>query len=378
MRLAFVLFDWFPQGGLQQDLVKVVRACQSSAASQLKEGLICEIHCLAWQGDTLPDITTHIFQARRFSKVGLRKAFAAHVEQLKSRVDLVVGFNRLPGLDYYFGADTCFAHRAQQRSWWYRLAPRTQQYLRFEQAVFGDHSNTVAMLLTPQQRLQYQQHYDTPPHRLIDLPPGIDRKHCPGADAAELRASLRAGFGIADDELLVLQIGSSFITKGVERSLQALAALPRELHSRVHYCLMGRDNRLAHWQQRARDITGLGSRLHFPGPGHSVPRCMQGADVLLHPSLHESAGMVILEAVVAGLPVLTTASCGYARRVIDAGAGLVCDEPFNQQQLNAMLVTMLTGERASWRQHGIHYGQSHNLYDMPAVIADIVLNRRTG
>jgi hypothetical protein len=39
---------------------------------------------------------------------------------------------------------------------------------------------------------------------------------------------------------------------------------------------------------------------------------------------------------------------------------------------------MLTGERASWRQHGIHYGQSHNLYDMPAVIADIVLNRRTG
>jgi len=141
---------------------------------------------------------------------------------------------------------------------------------------------------------------------------------------------------------------------------------------------MGRDNRLAYWQQRARDITGLGSRLHFPGPGYSVPRCMQGADILLHPSLHESAGMVILEAVVAGLPVLTTASCGYARRVIEAGAGLVCDEPFNQQQLNAMLVTMLTGERASWRQHGIHYGQSHNLYDMPAVIADIVLNRRTG
>lgn len=370
MRLAFVLFEWFPQGGLQQDLVKAVRACQGRAD--------IEIHCLSWQGEQLPDIETHVVKASGFSKTARREAFAAHVLQLKNRVDLVVGFNRLPGLDYYFAADTCFAHRAQQRPWWYRLAPRTRQYLRFEQAVFGDNSGTVSLLLSPQQRQQYLQHYHTPPPRLIDLPPGIDRKHCAGTDAAALRADFRTAFGIKHDEPVVLQIGSSFSTKGVERSLQALAALPRELHSRVHYCLMGRDKHHGRWQQRAREVSGLGERLHFPGPESGVPRCMQGADVLLHPSLHESAGMVILEAVVAGLPVLTTASCGYAQRVIDAGAGLVCDEPFNQQQLNAMLVTMLTGDRASWRQRGIHYGQHHNLYDMPAVIADIVLNRRTG
>jgi len=369
MRVAFVLFDWFPQGGLQQDLVKTVRACQGRAT--------IEIHCLAWQGEPLPDVDTHIVNVRGFSKAAVREAFAAHVQQLKTRVDLVVGFNRLPGLDYYFAADTCFAHRAGQRPWWYRLAPRTRQYLRFEDAVFGHNSNTVSLLLSPQQRLHYQQHYHTSPQRLIDLPPGIDRKHRAGADAARLRADFRAGLGISDDELVVLQIGSSFTTKGVERSLQALAALPRELHSRVHYCLMGRDKRHARWQQRARTVTGLGARLHFPGPEYDVPRCMQGADMLLHPSLHESAGMVILEAVVAGLPVLTTAGCGYAHHVLEAGAGLVCGEPFNQQDLNAMLLTMLTADRAPWRQGGIHYGQTHNLYDMPAVIADIVLNRRT-
>lgn len=374
MRLAFVLFDWFPHGGLQQDLVKTVRACQALAGNELQ----CEIHCLDWQGDRLPAVPTHVFTARRLSKVGLREAFAAHVQQLKSRVDLVVGFNRLPGLDYYFGADVCFARRAMQRSWWYRLAPRTRQYLRFEDAVFGDHSSTVSMLLSPLQRQQYEQYYHTPSHRLIDLPPGIDRKHRAGADAAALRADFRGRLGIGDEALAVLQVGSSFVTKGVERSLQALAALPRELHSRVHYCLLGNDNRLSRWQQRARQITGLGDRLHFLSHGDGVPRCMQGADLLLHPSLYESAGMVILEAVVAGLPVLTTAACGYAHRVIEAGAGLVCDEPFNQQQLNAMLVTMLTSERADWRRHGIDYGQMHNLYDMPAVIADIVLNRRTG
>jgi hypothetical protein len=44
-----------------------------------------------------------------------------------------------------------------------------------------------------------------------------------------------------------------------------LAALPRELQRRVHYCLMGRDKRLSQWQQRARDICGLGNRLHSSG-----------------------------------------------------------------------------------------------------------------
>lgn len=368
MRLAFVLFNWFPHGGLQQDLVKVVRACQGRAD--------IEIHCLDWQGERLAGVVTHVVDFRRFSKAGQREAFADYiVQQVKPAVDLVIGFNRLPGLDYYFAADVCFAARAYAKPWWYRLAPRTRQYLHFESAVFGKGSNTVALMLSRLQREQYEQYYQTPASRLVDLPPGIDRRHRAGSNAAELRMRFRHQHGIADDALVVLQIGSSYSTKGVDRSLAALAALPPELHQRVHYCLLGRDSRLAAWQQRAR-ATGLGERLHFLPAGSDVPGCMQGADILLHPSLYESAGMVILEALVAGLPVLTTATCGYAQHVMDIGGGLVCPEPFSQSQLNAMLVTMLTLERAPWREAGIHYGATHNLYDMPAVVADIVLKRR--
>jgi hypothetical protein len=36
----------------------------------------------------------------------------------------------------------------------------------------------------------------------------------------------------------------------------------------------------------------------------------------------------------------------------------------------------LTTERGGWRANGIRYGEQHNLYDMPAVVADIVLKRR--
>jgi UDP-glucose:(heptosyl)LPS alpha-1,3-glucosyltransferase len=100
---------------------------------------------------------------------------------------------------------------------------------------------------------------------------------------------------------------------------------------------------------------------------------MQGADILLHPSVHESAGMVLLEAIVAGLPVLTTANCGYAFHVERAEAGIVCPEPFEQSRLNAALVYMLEGDRSAWTLHGIQYGQQHNLYSMPEAAAAILL-----
>lgn len=366
MRLAFVLFSWFPHGGLQQDLVKVVRACQERGAGDIS------IFCMEWEGERIDGVATHVVSVNGWNATARRAAFARHVAtQVTGRFDRVVGFNRLPGLDYYYAADLCFAAKARgQRGAWYRLLPRTRQYLDFENAVFGPQARTIALLLSPLQRAQYKQYYGTPDARLVDLPPGIRREHRAGAHAPELRRSFRREHGIADDELVVLQVGSSFRTKGVPRSLVALASLPPELRQRVRYFLVGRDDP-APWLKRA-EAVGLGGRVAIVGALGGIPRFMQGADLLLHPSLGESAGMVLLEAVVAGLPVLTTASCGYAFHVEQAQAGLVCPEPFSQAVLNMALLSMLQADRSAWRANGIRYGQQHNLYDMPQTVAQLL------
>lgn len=368
MRLAFVLFTWFPHGGLQQDLVKVVQACRERGASDIS------IFCMAWDGEQIAGVNTIIVPVRGWTATARRAAFARYVaQQVAGKFERVIGFNRLPGLDYYYAADLCFAAKARgQRGPWYRLLPRTRQYLAFEEAVFGARANTTALLLSPLQRAQYRQYYATPDARLVDLPPGIRREHRAGPDAAQLRRAFRAEHGIADDELVVLQVGSSFRTKGVPRSLIALAALPADLKQRVRYILVGRDD-AAPWLKRA-EAVGLGGRVQIVSAFGGIPRFMQGADVLLHPSLAESAGMVLLEAVVAGLPVLTTASCGYAFHVEQAQAGLVCPEPFSQQVLNMALVSMLRADRSAWRANGIRYGQQHDLYDMPQRVAQLLVD----
>ncbi|MEY4640984.1 MAG: hypothetical protein RLZZ227_978 [Pseudomonadota bacterium] len=368
MRLAFVLFTWFPHGGLQQDLVKVINACREHSP-----GTSISIFCQEWNGAQVAGVETVIVPASGWTATGRREAFATWIgANVQGVFDKVIGFNRLPGLDYYYAADLCFAAKARgERGLWYRLLPRARQYLRFEQAVFGAEATTIAMLLSPVQRTQYKQYYGTSDARLIDLPPGIRPEHRAGADAAELRRSFRAEHGIGDDELVVLQVGSSFRIKGVKRSLTALVALPPALKKRVRYFLVGRDDPKP-WLQRAAAL-GLQDQVSIVGAIGDIARFMQGADLLLHPSLAESAGMVLLEAVVAGLPALTTASCGYAFHVEQAQAGLVCPEPFNQDVLNLALVSMLQADRSAWRANGIRYGQAHNLYDMPRTVASIIL-----
>jgi UDP-glucose:(heptosyl)LPS alpha-1,3-glucosyltransferase len=100
---------------------------------------------------------------------------------------------------------------------------------------------------------------------------------------------------------------------------------------------------------------------------------MLGADLLIHPAYSELAGMVLLEAMIAGLPVLATDVCGYAFHIERAQAGRVLDSPFEQAGLNRLLAWMLEApERRQWSENGIRYGQTQDLYSMPEVVADVI------
>ncbi|MES2625342.1 MAG: glycosyltransferase family 4 protein [Pseudomonadota bacterium] len=344
--------------------MKVVVACQHRAD--------ITIYCMTWEGEGLAGVETVLVPVRSLSRTTQRQQFVDFIlNNVTGKFDKVVGFNRMPGLDYYFAADTCFAEKFHnERGWWYRQTPRAKQYLAFEEAIFGPDSNTHILLLSPSQREEFTRHYRTAPERLHDLPPGIGREHMATSGALQIRKDFRAQFGIDEDQLLVLQVGSSFATKGVSRSLHAMASLPAELKNRTCYFLVGHDNP-SPWLREA-EALGVKNFQVFAGRS-DIPRWMQGADLLLHPSVHESAGMVLLEGVVAGLPVLTTANCGYAFHVERAEAGVVIPEPYEQEKLNAELARMLMADRSSWKQSGIRYGQEHNLYSMPEAVANILL-----
>jgi UDP-glucose:(heptosyl)LPS alpha-1,3-glucosyltransferase len=193
-----------------------------------------------------------------------------------------------------------------------------------------------------------------------------------------LRQQFRQQFAVQDDEHAVLQIGSGFRIKGLSRALRALAALPATVRNRIRFFVVGQD-KPAKYQRLARRL-GIDAQCQFLGGRDDVPMFLQGCDLLLHPALSESAGYTLLEAVINGLPVLTTDTCGYAFHVVDAGAGQVCPSPFSQQDLNARLHEMLiSSDRARWQRNGLAYASKVDLFGLAeqalTIIEQVLQNR---
>jgi UDP-glucose:(heptosyl)LPS alpha-1,3-glucosyltransferase len=367
MKFAIVLYSYFPYGGLQQDLLKILQACRARKID-------VTIFCMEWEGEKPLNASIVILPCQGYTKTAKREYFVEKMlEETLDKYDLVLGFNKMPGLDYYYAADYCFAEKARnERSFLYRLTSRAKQYLEFEEAVFGKDQQTVSLLLTPQQIEEFTRHYKTDSDRLILLPPGIKKDRMAGTDAPVKRRQMRHELSIPPNDLLLLQIGSSFKTKGLNRSLLAFAALPIELRRRTWFFAVGEDAPDKYIKEAQR----LGVEKHFKiiSGSSQVPELLLAADLLIHPSLKESAGMVILEAIVAGLPVLTTSSCGYAFHVEKAQAGVVCPMPFAQDYLNEQLQTMLlSDDRSAWKANGIAYGQEQDLYSMPQTVVNLLV-----
>ena len=168
-----------------------------------------------------------------------------------------------------------------------------------------------------------------------------------------------------------------FKVKGVDRALRAIASLPLETRREVHYLLVG-SGKPAPYLRLAKKL-GIANEVTIVGGRDDVPDLLAAADLMLHPAYRESAGYTLLEAVVAGLPVLATETCGYAYHIVQAGAGAVCPEPFAQGSLNKLLLDMLKElPTAQWSANGLAYGAGDCLYTMPQAAADFIERFESG
>lgn len=365
MKLGFLIYTYFPFGGQQRDFLKVAKECVARGHQVI-------VYTMKWEGQKQQGLEVRIVPVA--SRLRLRR-YRLFTEWVRGQLqedpcDLIIGFNKMPGLNVYFAADPCFEEKAQtQRGSYYRYTSRYRHFRDYEQAVFGTGSSTKILTLSPLQQQAYEKHYSDCSKRLLQLPPGVDPDRKYTDNASVVRRQLREELSLDESDLLVLQVGSGFKVKGVDRSLNAIASLPAEIRKRTTYLLIGQD-KPGRFLRLARGL-GISDQFQVLPGRNDIPRFLLGADLLLHPAYSESAGYVLLEATIAGLPVLTTGTCGYAHFIEKADSGLVCSEPFAQQELNQKLVRMLTSsDRATWQQNGIQFGRQEDLYSMAGAAAD--------
>ncbi|MCB1645152.1 MAG: glycosyltransferase family 4 protein [Pseudomonadales bacterium] len=365
--LAFCLYKYFPFGGLQRDFLRIAGKCQD-------KGYSIRVYTLSWEGEVPAGFDVIIVPVTAITNHSRYEKFYEWVqEHLQAEpVKGVVGFNKMPGLDVYYAADSCYEDKAQtQRGHLYRAIPRYKHFSRFEKAVFDRDQKTSILMISEVQKPLFLKYYGTEEERFFSMPPGISRDRIAPPDAATIRQQFRAGFNIADDELLLLLVGSGFITKGLDRILIGMSHLPEPLKSRTRLIAIGQDNPASFERMAAR--LDLDSQVTILSGRDDVPRFFLGADLLVHPAYVENTGTVLIEAIVSGLPVLATDVCGYARYVEEANAGKLVRSPFSQDQFDGLLKEMLTSpERQSWSKNGIQFAAYADIYSMPDRAADVI------
>jgi UDP-glucose:(heptosyl)LPS alpha-1,3-glucosyltransferase len=371
MQLAFALYKYFPYGGLQRDFLRIALECQ-------QRGHDIRVYTPIWDGEIPAGFDVRVVPVKALFNHRRNEKFTAWMaaDLAGDPVDRVVGFNKMPGLDVYYAADGCFEDKAQNlRNPLYRRWGRYRHFAEYERAVFGAESKTEILMISQVQQPLFIKHYHTPLQRFHLLPPGIAADRRAPANAAEIRAGFRREFQLADHDLLLVQIGSGFKTKGLDRSIRALAALPSGLKQRTRLMVIGQDDPRS-FQLLARRL-GVAGQLQMLKGRSDIPRFLLGADLLIHPAYNENTGTVLLEALVAGLPVLTSEVCGYAHYIAEADCGRVLAEPFAQAALDHLLADMLADDqrRAFWSRNGLAYADCADLYSLPQKAADVIVGK---
>ena len=366
MNITLVLLRYFPYGGLQRDMLQTAERCREA-------GHRVRILTGHWQGPRPEGIEVERLPVRGRTNHGRARCFARRLQARLTTAppDRVLGFDKLPGLDLYFAADPCFVDRAhRRRGALYRLTPRYRTFAALERAVFAPEQRTRILLLDPRQRAVYRAWYGTGEDRFVQLPPGVAPDRRAGPDAGLLRSRGRAEFGLADDQSLVLLLGSDFRRKGLDRAIRALANLPEALRRRTRLLAVGQDDPRA-MRSLARRL-GVADLLWVRSGRDDVPVLLQAADLLIHPAREENTGTVLAEALAAGLAVLCSDVCGHAQHVCAAGAGSVLPGPFRQQELDAVLAGLLGADRDRLRNLALDYAARTDLHSMHQRILEAI------
>ncbi len=370
MKLAFVLFKYFPYSGLARDCLRIAEEC-------LRRGHQVNLYAMIWlEGEKPAGIKVKVLSPNRFAWSNHAKIKQFHQQFIRSLkqnpVDLVIGFNRMPDLDVYYAADPCFKAKAKKRPFFYQYTPRYRFYHQYEAAVFSATANVELLLIAKTQIALFKTHYETPPLRFHLLPPGIalDRKR--PANAAQQRPQFRQTLGLKESDFAILMVGSVYQLKGVDRTLKAIASLPEQIKRHIKLMVAGLDNSEPYLQLAEK--LGIQSQILFMEARKDIPKLLLSADILLHPARHENTGTVLLEAVAMGLPQIVSGICGYAFHIQQSKAGLVLDEPFSQTQYNQQVLDIIQDKktRMEYQKNALAYAKSEDLYQMPQRAVDII------
>ena len=206
------------------------------------------------------------------------------------------------------------------------LSPRLLTYVGLEAARCAPQPNRHIAVASNSLGREVAAMYPHAQRMMTVIAPGVAPALSPLPNAHDAKAA----FGIAPDKQVLLFVANDYARKGLDALLKALAQLPPQ----ATLLVVGQSGAKAAYADKALAL-GLRERVVFAGPLQAMGPAYAAADVLVHPTLEDSFGMVVLEAMAHGVPVVVSgpAYCGAADLLTHEVNALLLHDPKDDGEL---------------------------------------------
>lgn len=185
-------------------------------------------------------------------------------------------------------------------------------------------------------KLQVRKHFKLEEIQVIPNGVNIKRFSC------EKNYSLRMNYGLNNDDIVILFVANEWKRKGLEQLAKIVAEL-KEKNSNLKLLVAGRS--LSEICKLLEQRYDLQSTLIYLGEIKEIEQIYSISDIFCLPSQEDAFGLVIAEAMCAGLPVVITDRCGIKNYIRNGINGYVLEYEKLDMQLKETLGTLIENEQ---------------------------------
>jgi UDP-glucose:(heptosyl)LPS alpha-1,3-glucosyltransferase len=184
-------------------------------------------------------------------------------------------------------------------------------------------------------------YYNIPEEKIRVVYSGVNLKEF-NPENIKYKKEIREKHGISPDDILLLFVGNPYERKGLEFVIRALSKIKQK---NVKLLVSGRDEP-ERFQSLANEL-GLTNRVIFRvGLFTDVNKYFSASDIFVLPSLYETFGLVVIEAMASGLPVIVSNGefIGASELIEDGRDGLLLKDPKNFEDIAEKLKFLIENE----------------------------------
>jgi UDP-glucose:(heptosyl)LPS alpha-1,3-glucosyltransferase len=184
-------------------------------------------------------------------------------------------------------------------------------------------------------------YYKIPEEKIHVIYSGVNLEEF-NLDNRKFRDEIREKHGISPGDILLILVGNPYGRKGLEFVLRALSKIKQK---NVKLLVSGKDEP-GEFQSLINEL-GLTGRVVFRvGLYTDINKYFSAADIFVLPSLYETFGLVVIEAMGSGLPVIVSNGefIGASELIEDGKDGLLLKDPKNFEDIAEKLKFLIENE----------------------------------